>query len=124
MTSTETPASPYDPWADPFDQHAYDQAVREHLAKGLAIAEQTQRWWAQFAAALAALDVPPTPLVPDEDLGHASVAPAHLDPVRLRRRLEQLLAAADAMTAAYARAAQRQVRLLSELTTETQEVTA
>lgn len=122
MTNTDTSASPYNPWADSlgFDQRAYDRAVREHLAKGLAIAEQTQCWWAQFAAALAGLDVPPTPLVPDEDLEHALVAPAHLDPTRLRRRLEQLLSDADAIAAAYGRAAQRRARLLGELTTDTE----
>ena len=124
MTNTETSARPYDPWADRFDQDAYGRAVREHLAKGLAIAEQTQHWWAQFAAALAGLDVPPTPLVADEDLEHAAVAPAHLDPAGLRHRLAQLLSAADAIAAAYARAAQRRARLLGELTIHTEGASA
>lgn len=126
MTDTATPVGSYEPWANSpgVDQRAFDQAVREHLAKGLATAEQTQRWWAQFAAALAALDLPPTPLVGDEDFELASVAPAHLDPVRLRGRLEQLLSAADAIAARYARAAQHRARRLDELTTDTEEAPA
>ena len=128
MTDTMAPVVSYDPWAGSLgaDQHAYDRAVREHLAKALATAEQTHRWWAQFAAALAALDVPPTPLVRDEDFELAPVAPAHLDRVRLRGRLERLLGDADAIAAAYARAraAQHRARLLGEFTTDTEEARA
>ncbi len=90
------------------EERNYLAALREHLDEGVELARSAQRQWAALASTLAGLRVPQMHVsLPDEDFERSAVLPGHLvhTDQQVRASLARLASRADALAAAYQRAA-------------------